>query len=341
MGSPKRYVVAAHGRCFDGLASAIVFTEFAEQQQTRATFEYVACGYGSQKREPKWCNEENAVLDYRYFPSDRLTYYFDHHPTAFVSEADQAHFHRRAQAEPGRFVWNQEVGSCTQMMAHHFQSEGTELGGLAELIEWAHRIDTASFSSAEEATDLSHPVMRLGAVVAHYGDSHFYSRAIEAHKREGLLGLCNRDFVLEAYRALAPKWSKYARAVSQHGRLRARVVHVELSFPAAPVVLKFAQYQAFPQAVYSLLSTSRPEGIYLSVGHNPWSEVPCCLDIGALCRSYGGGGHRYVGGIFFETSAAKQACAASDRIRELLEDAAVKMSAPCGAASNASPADGH
>src|SRR5262245_18338369 len=107
-----KLVVATHGDCFDGLASAVLFTRLAEtlgRKVGNSALEasYRACGYGNgQTRadEKLLTGDANAILDYRYHPSDTLTLYFDHHRTAFASDADRADFESREKV--GRFFFD-------------------------------------------------------------------------------------------------------------------------------------------------------------------------------------------------------------------------------------------
>src|SRR5436305_44626 len=36
--------------------------------------------------------DENAIVDFKYSPTDRLTWWFDHHQSAFLSPQDEKHF---------------------------------------------------------------------------------------------------------------------------------------------------------------------------------------------------------------------------------------------------------
>src|SRR5881397_339321 len=91
---PPVVVVASHGHCFDGMASAALFTYVRARMDGGAGLEarYKSCGYGPQmSRVPEeWLDgDENAILDFRYTPSKRLTWYFDHHVTGFSSEEER------------------------------------------------------------------------------------------------------------------------------------------------------------------------------------------------------------------------------------------------------------
>ena len=90
MSASPRVFVASHGHCFDGLASAVAFTKLLSTLRPEipiGEYAYRACDYrpgDSSVPESALVGEENAILDFRYTPSDKVTYYFDHHATAFA-----------------------------------------------------------------------------------------------------------------------------------------------------------------------------------------------------------------------------------------------------------------
>ena len=90
-----RAVVATHGHCFDGLCSAVVFSRLLGALRGPATrFHYASCGYSPTQRplEGLLDGDENAILDYRFCATPKLGWYFDHHRTAFGSDADRAFY---------------------------------------------------------------------------------------------------------------------------------------------------------------------------------------------------------------------------------------------------------
>src|SRR5437773_8183346 len=103
-----RVVVATHGHCFDGLASAVVFTRLVRAENPSAQFSYRGCGYGESQLVPTdriLSGDQNAILDYRFFASERLTWYFDHHRTAFATPADRSCFDERVPL--GRYFFDE------------------------------------------------------------------------------------------------------------------------------------------------------------------------------------------------------------------------------------------
>ena len=98
VGAPTqmRMHVLFHDNCFDGAASAAVFSRFyRERIRTDVTFSYQGLSHqagGTPVPESAFQGDENAIVDFRYSQSPRLTWWFDHHASAFQTPGDEAHF---------------------------------------------------------------------------------------------------------------------------------------------------------------------------------------------------------------------------------------------------------
>ena len=300
-----KLVVATHGHCFDGLASAALFTRLMEKtREERVEFSYRACGYGNGQTRPDerlLAGDENAILDYRYHPSERLTWYFDHHRTAFASEEDRLHF--EARRGTGRFFYDAQATSCTKLIERIARERfGIEELGLQELVSWADRIDSARFQSAAEAVDRSNPVMRLVSVVEHYGDDGFLTDLVPKVLSRPLADIAGSPEVAARYRPLGKKYERFVDRVKKSSLRQGRVVFVDLTEEVLDSVGKFVTYALFPDSVYSVIIGLLKHGPKISVGYNPWSGRPLDTDISSICARYGGGGHPVVGGIAFSNA---------------------------------------
>src|SRR3984957_16019873 len=96
----RRVVVATHGHCFDGMCSAVMFTRLLRHVYagTPLEFEYHGVGYGPGQNgvDPSvLTGDENAILDFRFSRSPKLTWYFDHHVSAFPTPEDRPTFAAR------------------------------------------------------------------------------------------------------------------------------------------------------------------------------------------------------------------------------------------------------
>ena len=92
-----RMHVLFHDNCFDGAASAAVFSRFyRERIRTDATLHLPGAAHkpGAEGIGPGGLHsgDENAIVDFRYSQDARLTWWFDHHASAFQQPGDEAHF---------------------------------------------------------------------------------------------------------------------------------------------------------------------------------------------------------------------------------------------------------
>ena len=321
-------VVATHGHCFDGLASAVLFTRLVERLGSAggdAPLElvYRACGYGNgQPRadERVLVGDENAILDYRYHPSEKLTWYFDHHRTAFASEADRRDFETRRESKP--FFFDDSCSSCTKLIATISRERfGVTSPDLDELVAWADRIDAARFESAAQAVDRSDPVMRLVSVVEHYGDDGFLEKFVPELSKRPLAEVARSPEIAARYRPLGKKHDRFVERVREASHQNGRVVFVDLTAEVLESVGKFVTYALYPTSVYSVIVGLLKSGPKISVGYNPWSGRDLDADISSICARYGGGGHPVVGGITFASAELERARSVAREIAEELAGA--------------------
>src|SRR5437870_5326045 len=113
-----RMKVLYHDSCFDGAASAAVFCRFYKERidpGAEFTFAGLAHKAGAEEIDPGLLDgQENAIVDFRYSQSPRLTWWFDHHQSAFQLPGDEAHF--RADASGHKFH-DPKAKSCTKFLA--------------------------------------------------------------------------------------------------------------------------------------------------------------------------------------------------------------------------------
>jgi hypothetical protein len=305
-----RFVVASHGHCFDGLSSAVVFTRLMKELGVpEARFEYRTCGYGAgQTRadEGLLSGEENAILDYRFCASEKLSWYFDHHRTAFASELDRLTYEARRSC--GQFFYDAGYSSCTKLIADVARERfGISMPDLSELVRWADMVDSARFASAEDAVSRTSPIMQLVSVVEHYGDDTFFKDLVPALLTRPLEQVARSKAVVNRYKPLGRKHERFVTRVKQKSERLGRVVFVDLTESVQESVGKFVTYALFPDSVYSVVVGRLKNGPKISVGYNPWSGRPLDTDISAICARYGGGGHPVVGGISFPNAALEEA----------------------------------
>ena len=298
MSLSPRVFVASHGHCFDGLASAVAFTRLLSQLRPELpldTYAYRACDYrpgDSTVPVAALVGEENAILDFRYTVSDRVTFYFDHHATAFADEAAREH----CAAMPERRFYDPESSSCAKLIRAVAQRNfGVNLSDLAPLLDWADLIDAARFASPESAVLRAEPELQLLTAVDARGDDAFYRRLVPRLLEAPLLEVATSEEIRQIAAPLQEKRLAQAARVKARARRIGSVVAVDLSDGPTEIGERFAAYLYHPDALYSVTLSYSAAQVRLSVGQNPWAEVPIRHHIGNLCAQYGGGGHPYVG----------------------------------------------
>src|SRR5499427_3867826 len=159
-----RLRVLYHGNCFDGCSSAGVFTRFYRERIAKGEIDVVYRplehkGDANAFPSDAFDGDENACVDFRYSQDPRLTWWFDHHASAFQQPGDEAHF--RADAT-GRKFYDPTAKSCTKFLADTVTAKfGFDQKPLEELIRWAEIIDGALFPDATMAVELKEPALRL------------------------------------------------------------------------------------------------------------------------------------------------------------------------------------
>ncbi|MBX3191412.1 MAG: hypothetical protein KF819_30735 [Labilithrix sp.] len=302
--SMRHVVVATHGHCFDGLCSAVMFTRLLRHLHPgeELAFTYRAMGYGPGQNgvDPAiMTGQDNAILDFRFSAAPQLTWYFDHHVSAFPAAEDRAAYEARAAAPGTRRVFHDGAyGSCTKLIADvGAASFGLDVSGDRELVRWADMIDSASFPSAEMAVARAEPVLQLMTVVEHRGGDAFLEAMVPRLLVEPLEEVAKGKDVQEAYAPLAAQHDGFVALVKQHAEVRGPVVVVDLSPVVVDVAAKFVTYALWPDSAYSVVLSRSNTKCKISIGYNPWAKKPRTHNIAAICERHGGGGHPVVGAI--------------------------------------------
>lgn len=320
-------LVATHGHCFDGMASAALFTHLARTLEPGhdLAFRYKSCGYGPgmQMIPEGWLDgDESAILDFRYTPSKKLTWYFDHHITGFATpeERDQALAGAAPADAPGapakpQVHYDPAYGSCAKLIADVAAARfGASMSPHEELIAWADRIDAARFDSAEDATRRDEPVLHLAAVIEHHGDGPFLNKHIPRLLERPVTEVARSPEVQALWAPIAASRDAFTRRVEKGATRKGRVVQVDLTDAPLDVAAKFVTYALYPECTYSVTLSRNKAHYKLSIGYNPWSGKPRLHDIASICRRYDGGGHPAVGACSFPLSAREKAVAAAEAV---------------------------
>jgi hypothetical protein len=294
-----RLRVLYHGNCFDGCSSAGLFTRFYRERIAKGPVDVVYRPLehkGDPQPFPAECfdGDENACVDFRYSQDPRLTWWFDHHASAFALPGDEDHF--RADAT-GRKFYDPAAKSCTKFLADTVSAKfGFDVTPVAELVEWAEIIDGALFESAKMAVELKQPALQLMTFIENNRDPKLAERFIADLVSKPLAEIAASDYVTGPLGPLLSQHQRNIEVMRAAAKLDGGVVFFDLTDRETGPFNKFISYYLFPEARYSV-GLSLASRAKISVGANPWAKVPRTHDINKICERYGGGGHPVVGAV--------------------------------------------
>ncbi len=296
----KQVVIAFHGHCFDGMCSAALLTRFLREHENEPLdFFYRGLDHqsgGSYVPEKALNGEINAVVDFRYTTSPRLTWYFDHHVSGIMGEEEMSHFR---QDTSGRKFFDPTKGSCCRLIEEIAGGRfGIRLDDLQEVVHWADIIDSARFADAATAVALEQPALQLMTVVEAHGNDRFLAKRIR-RLAEGtsLEELAGEKRIQKLFRPLFNAHQKTCQIIREKAEFRSGVVHFDLADSGRDRYNKFIPYWIYPDAKYCVAVLASATRAKVSVGSNPWAATPRNHDIASICSEYGGGGHPAVGAV--------------------------------------------
>jgi len=315
-----RLQVLHHGNCFDGAASAAIFGRFFAEREGASLSATAYVPLHHQQGNPfpadAFSGDVNAVVDFRFSPSPRLDWWFDHHQSAFQPASDRAAFEADRS---GHKFWDPKAPSNTGFMSRVLAERfGWRAPDLAELVHWADVIDAARFPSAAVAVRLEEPALRIMTLLEATHDPAVPLKVIEGFQRRPLAELAAQPW---AAGPLQPILERHRLAIGVYerlSRLSGGVVEVDISESGIETSNKFIAYDLFPEARYTVVVSRDAKRSKVSVGSNPWSKVPREHDISRLCERYGGGGHPVVGAVSLPPEQLPEARRVAREIAEAL-----------------------
>ena len=179
-----RVKVFYHDKCFDGACSASLFTRFHRECIAHgAAYDYHGLVHraGALFDESEFTGDENAIVDFKYSASPRITWWFDHHLSAFLTPEDHEHF-LACKKDPvcgSRKFFDPDYTSCTSFLADIAATKfGFNTQPVAELIHWANIVDGALYESPEAAVEMAAPAMKLTLIIESTQDPEFIPKLI-------------------------------------------------------------------------------------------------------------------------------------------------------------------
>jgi len=310
-----RVRVFYHDKCFDGASSAALFSRFY-RERIRSDVEFVFSGLlhraGALFNEEDFDGDENAIVDFKYSSSPNITWWFDHHESAFLTPEDADHFE---QDQSNRKFYDPDFKSCTSFIAMIAEQRfGFNPKPVAELVKWTDVIDGALYADARTAVEMREPAMKLTMIIESTQNPDFLPRLIPLLATKPLGEILNEPFVASLLPPLLERHQRSIDILKQRTEFADGTLFFDVTDHELEGYNKFVPYYLHPQSIYSVGLSKSSFRVKVSVGSNPWAPSPPLVNLARICERYGGGGHARVGAISFDVTQQEAARAASREI---------------------------
>jgi len=308
-----------HDKCFDGASSAALFSRFyRERIREDAEFAYSGLLHraGALFNETDFDGDENAIVDFKYSSSPKITWWFDHHESAFLSSDDAAHFERD---QSNRKFYDPDFKSCTSFIAMIAQQRfGFDPAPVADLVRWTDIVDGALYADAKTAVDMQEPAMKLTMIIESAPDQRFVPNLIPLLATKPLAAILEEPFVAPLLPPLLRRHELSKEILKQRTECKDGTIFFDVSDHDLEGYNKFVPYYLHPESIYSVGLSKSSFRVKVSVGSNPWAPEEPVVNLAKICERYGGGGHARVGAISFNVDQHAEAIQASwDIVNEL------------------------
>lgn len=310
-----------HGNCFDGAASAAIMYRFFRQKidkeapiALRPMMHRGEDPYGDD-HDACFNADVNAVVDYRYSPSSRLTWWCDHHQSAFMKPDHKAAFENSTSAT---HCFDPTAPSCAGMMLRWLEKEHEFDGAFfKDLIRWADLIDAARFESPDQAVALQEPALQMMAVFER-ADQSLLNWAVEQLAIKTLKQVYGAPRVQQRLKPLLTSHREAITVFEQRMTVDNGVAFFDLTKSAVKTFNKFIPYYLADGIRYTVGLSATTDRVKISVGSNPWQRPAPLINLAKLCERYGGGGHPVVAAASFQSHQLAEATKAAETIAAIL-----------------------
>jgi hypothetical protein len=290
-----------HDRCFDGTASAALFYRFY-RERFDAQAEFALTGMTHRAAQP-WTDglfdgDENVIVDFKYSNSPKVTWWFDHHQSAFLTPADAENF----REHPGpKMFYEPDYKSCTMLIANVSREKfGFDTKPIEELIHWGDIIDGAQYPTAQSAVELVEPATQLALVIEAAPESGLPAKIVPELAYRPLAEMVTLPMVARHLEPLLERHRKSIDILRERGEASDGVIFFDVSDLDLEGYNKFIPYLLYPECVYSVSVSASAVRSKVSLGTNPWNLAHADANLASLAERFGGGGHARVSAISFD-----------------------------------------
>jgi hypothetical protein len=297
-----------HDRCFDGTASAALFYRFYRERFDQGA-EFGFTGMTHRAAQPwedgLFDGDENVIVDFKFSNSPKVTWWFDHHQSAFLTAADAEQFRKQPGAQ---MFYEPDYKSCTKLIATVSREKfGFDTKPLENLIHWGDIIDGAQYATPQSAVELAEPATQLALVIEAAPENGLPARIIPELAYRPLSEMVKLPLVARHLEPLLDRHRKSIEILRQRIEARDGVIFFDVSDLDLEGYNKFIPYLLHPECVYSVSVSASAVRAKVSLGTNPWNQATANQNLASLAEKFGGGGHPRVSAISFEPGDVQRA----------------------------------
>jgi hypothetical protein len=316
---PVKVRLCFHNHCFDGAASSAVFMRFYQSRiQPNSEFHFTGMMHRASTLfdAGTFDGDENAIVDFKYSSSPLVTWWFDHHQSAFLTLADAENFRHDTS---GKKFYDPDYKSCTKLIADIAAKKfGFDASPLAELIHWGDIIDGAQYPTPESAVEMREPATQLALVIEAAPDPDLPARLIPEMAVKPLAEIVRLPMVAKHLGPLLERHKWSIEILRERSDFRGGVIFYDVSDLDFEGINKFIPYLLHPDAIYTVGVSASPSRTKISLGSNPWNPRAVEKNLATLAETYGGGGHPRVAAISLDTGEL-------ERARQIARDIAAQL----------------
>ncbi len=303
-----RIRVLYHDHCFDGAASAAFFSRFYKGAfDANAEFHYTGMAHRASQifEDSLFDGAENAIVDFKYSGNPKVTWWFDHHQSAFLTPEDAKHFQTEHSEKK---MYDPSFKSCTNFISTMADRRwGFRAADLDDLVHWADIIDGAQYPDPKTAVELGAPAMKLTLVIESSKGSDTVQRIIGYMQTMPLAEIAALPGIQEVFKPLYERHLKSLNIIRDRASESGGVITFDLTGYDLEGYNKFIPYYLYPKSTYTVSVSPSSFRTKISVGSNPWAPEEPRHNLASICERYGGGGHARVGAISLEPGQVDQA----------------------------------
>lgn len=279
-------------RDFDGMASAAILADALESCGLEKEVNWSGVNFDKTLNwEDFAMGQFFAVVDFHYHP--RAKYWFDHHPTTFLTPDDEASY-----SENNTHSFDPTAKSCPPIILKHaIEKWGYEpRAHFADLAKWSDIIDSASFGSADQSLFGKEAAIRISRALTCAPDLSFHDKVVKMMRTKAMVQVANDPTVEKCYERSCRNRENALENFSKNIQLRSATALMADLRSKKIRRERFAPFYLNPEINYAITLLPTRAGVHITVASNPWNRPTSDFHIGEMMKGYSGGGHIGVGG---------------------------------------------